>query len=67
MDPGLVAIAGLSLHPKMPSPEMGTRLFTNMHFRSEEGHISKECDKPRNLDTVTCRNCEEGEGNRLNE
>lgn len=26
---------------------------------SEEGHISKECDKPRNLDTVTCRNCEE--------
>lgn len=21
--------------------------------------MSKECDKPRNLDTVTCRNCEE--------
>ena len=25
----------------------------------EEGHMSKECDKPRNPATVTCRNCEE--------
>lgn len=25
----------------------------------EEGHQSKECDKPRNPATVTCRNCEE--------
>ncbi|KMU89531.1 hypothetical protein CIHG_07338 [Coccidioides immitis H538.4] len=24
----------------------------------EEGHMSKECDKPRNMDNVTCRNCE---------
>lgn len=24
----------------------------------QEGHISKECDQPRNMDTVTCRNCE---------
>ena len=25
----------------------------------EEGHVSKECDKPRNPATVTCRNCDE--------
>jgi len=24
----------------------------------EEGHMAKECEKPRNMDTVTCRNCE---------
>ena len=24
----------------------------------EEGHISKECDKPKNPENVTCRNCE---------
>ena len=25
----------------------------------EEGHVSKECEKPRNPATVTCRNCDE--------
>ena len=25
----------------------------------EEGHIAKDCDKPRNPETVTCRNCDE--------
>ncbi|OJD23040.1 hypothetical protein ACJ73_05609 [Blastomyces percursus] len=38
---------------------MEPRLLTKMRFCREEGHISKECDKPRNPDTITCRNCEE--------
>lgn len=25
----------------------------------EKGHMSKECDKPRNMDNVKCNNCEE--------
>ncbi|KAL2386934.1 hypothetical protein RJZ90_000240 [Blastomyces dermatitidis] len=37
-------------------PQGGSRACRNC---GEEGHISKECDKPRNPDTVTCRNCEE--------
>lgn len=24
----------------------------------QEGHISKDCDQPRDMSTVTCRNCE---------
>ncbi|KAH7174748.1 uncharacterized protein B0J16DRAFT_324204 [Fusarium flagelliforme] len=26
---------------------------------SQEGHISKECDRPRDMPTVTCRNCDQ--------
>jgi hypothetical protein len=25
----------------------------------EEGHLAKDCERPRNPDTVTCRNCEQ--------
>ena len=26
----------------------------------EEGHMAKECDKPRDPSTMTCRNCDQG-------
>ncbi|PGH15290.1 hypothetical protein AJ79_02455 [Helicocarpus griseus UAMH5409] len=34
----------------------GSRACRNCGF---EGHISKDCEKPRNPDNVTCRNCDE--------
>lgn len=29
------------------------------HNCGQEGHISKECDQPRNTANMTCTNCEE--------
>ncbi|KAM0483857.1 hypothetical protein ACHAPX_002358 [Trichoderma viride] len=37
-------------------PDGGSRACRNC---GQEGHISKDCDQPRNMDLVTCRNCEE--------
>lgn len=60
VDLELVAIAGWFISQNIFSGD-GTSVLTNVLLCREEGHISKECDKPRNPDTVTCRNCEEGE------
>ena len=42
-------------HFSKDCPTAGSNVCRNC---GEEGHISKECDKPRNPATVTCRNCE---------
>lgn len=36
-------------------PQGGGRACRNC---GQEGHIAKDCDQPRNMDSVTCRNCE---------
>lgn len=48
------AIAGmLKYHNRSP----GSIADSNNKCRSED-HIARDCDQPRNLSTVTCRNCE---------
>lgn len=48
--PTFVVTAG----PAMCSSAQELKLTKN----SEEGHHSRECEKPRNAANVTCRNCE---------
>jgi hypothetical protein len=35
-------------------------LFVSNDSRSED-HIARECDQPRDVSTITCRNCDESE------
>ncbi|KZF18945.1 hypothetical protein L228DRAFT_264072 [Xylona heveae TC161] len=35
------------------------RVFAAANRLSEEGHMARDCDKPRNPDTVQCRNCDQ--------
>lgn len=53
---GTITDCCLAGHFAKDCPDGGSRACRNC---GQEGHISKDCDQPKNMDSVVCRNCDE--------